>query len=440
MPSKADNTRLTHTGPKTDAGAVLRRYWQPIALSEELIGPRPVKAVKLMGEDLVLFRSATGDYRLAARACPHRGADLAYGRLEPEGLRCPFHGWLFDGQGGCLEQPAEPLDSDGYQRVRHTAYPCAERNDVIFAYLGPGEPPAFPDLDCFTAPSSHVFAYKGLWYCNWLQALEVGIDPAHASFLHRFLQDESLDEAYGRQFRDEAADSNVPLTKILREFERPEIRIDDTDYGFRLTSLRQLDTENMHVRVTNLLFPNAIVIPMSKDMVIAQWHVPVDDHSCYWYSMFVSFGKPVDKKRMRDQRLEMNPPPDYKPKYGPHNQWGYNAEEQQFKTYTGMGDDINIHDQWAVESPGSIADRSQHRLGHTDIGIIRYRRLLTRAMESLPGQPETLPMATSASSIRGPVAIDEIGPADNWQSCWKERDLRRRQTSGWATDPWQQHS
>ncbi len=439
MPSEDENIRMTHTGPGTDAGAVLRRYWQPVALKEELQGPRPVKAVTLLGEDLVLFLSAAGDYRLARRACPHRGADLAYGRLEDEGLRCPFHGWLFDGRGNCLEQPAEPATSDGYQRVRHIAYPCIMRNDVVFAYLGPGEPPPLPALDCFTAPPEQVFAYKGLWYCNWLQALEVGIDPAHASFLHRFLEDESLDEAYGRQFRDEAADSKVPLTQILREHERPEIQLEDTDYGFRLISLRQLDQDSMHVRVTNLLFPNAIVIPMSKDMVIAQWHVPVDDHSCYWYSMFISFGEPVDKARMRAQRLDMNPPPDYRPKYGPHNQWGYDPQEQQFKTYTGMGDDINVHDQWAVESPGPIADRSQQRLGHTDVGIIRYRRLLVQTMNSLRDQQDAMPMGAGEASaqMRGPVAIDEIGPAQDWQSCWRERDLRRRSASGWAIDPWQ---
>lgn len=439
MPSKEENIRLTHIGPGTEAGAVLRRYWQPVALTEELDGPRPVKAVQLLGEHLVLFRSCGGDYRLANRACPHRGADLAYGRLEEDGLRCPFHGWLFDGLGNCLEQPAEPADSDGHTRVAHVAYPCLERNGIIFAYLGPGEAPPLPELDCFAAPSEQVFSYKGLWYCNWLQALEVGIDPAHASFLHRFLEDDSLDEAYGRQFRDEAADSKVPLTKVLREFERPDIHVEDTDYGFRLVTLRELDQQHTHVRVTNLLFPNAIVIPMSKDMVIAQWHVPIDDYSCYWYSMFVSFAGPVDKEKMRAQRIDMNPPPDYKPKYGPHNQWGYNPEEQEFRTYTGMGDDINVHDQWAVESPGPIADRSIQRLGRTDIGIIRYRRLLRLAMDALQKDDANALLmsdATAVKQLRGPVAIDEIGPAEAWQTCWKERDLRRRNNSGWAPDPW----
>ena len=439
MSSKEKYTRLAHAGPGTDAGEVLRRYWQPVALTEELDGPRPVKAVQLMGEHLVLFR-CSDTYRLAERACPHRGVDLAYGRLEKNGLRCLFHGWLFDGLGNCLEQPAEPAESDGYTRAKHVAYPCLERNGIIFAYLGPGEAPPLPELDCFTAPTEQVFSYKGLWHCNWLQALEVGIDPAHASFLHRFFEDDSLDEAYGRQFRDEAADSNVSLTKVLREFERPEIKIEKTDYGFRLITLRELDEQNTHVRVTNMLFPNAIVIPMSKEMVIAQWHVPIDEHTCYWYSMFVSFADPVDKEIMRAQRIDMNPPPDYKPKYGPHNQWGYNSEEQKSHTYTGMGDDINVHDQWAVESPGPIVDRSMQRLGRSDVGIIHYRRMLTRTMDAILNGENTIPMsdAENIKTIRGPVAIDEIAPADQWQHCWKERDLRRRNASGWATDPWKE--
>ena len=299
MLTPEENIRLTETGPETAAGKVLRSYWQPVALTEELDGERPVKAVTLMNEQLVLFKAADGEYRLSGRFCPHRGVDLSYGRLEADGLRCPFHGWLFDGKGHCLEQPAQPAGSNTHTLVKHPSYPCEERNGVIFAYLGDGEAPAFPALDCFTAPASHVFAYKGLWYCNWLQALEVGIDPVHASFLHRFLADDSLDEAYGRQFRDEAVDSSMPLTKVLREFDCPEIRAEETDFGIRLLTLREISEESTHVRVTNLLFPNAIVIPMSNEMVIAQWHVPVDDESCYWYSMFISFGKPVNKELMR---------------------------------------------------------------------------------------------------------------------------------------------
>ena len=190
MISQKLNDTLTLITPGTPAGAVLRSYWQPAALSEELLGERPVVPVRLMGEDLVLFRDQQGELGLIDRHCPHRGADLCFGRLENNGLRCPFHGWHFNRDGQCVEQPGEPEGSKMHTRIKSTAYPVVEKNGIVFAYLGDGAPPEFPALDCFAAPETHVFAFKGLWECNWLQALEVGIDPAHASFLHRFLEDE----------------------------------------------------------------------------------------------------------------------------------------------------------------------------------------------------------------------------------------------------------
>ncbi|CAN0121280.1 unnamed protein product [Chrysoparadoxa australica] len=196
MISQELNDQLTRVNPGQPAGEVLRRYWQPAALSDELAGPRPVVPVTLLGEQLVLFRDNDGALGLIGRHCPHRGADLCYGRREDNGLRCPFHGWHFDRTGQCVEQPGEPEGSRMHEQIRTAAYPVVEKNGIIFAYLGPGDPPPFPNFDCFRAPGTHVFAFKGLWECNWLQAMEVGIDPAHASFLHRFLQDEDPKDSY----------------------------------------------------------------------------------------------------------------------------------------------------------------------------------------------------------------------------------------------------
>ena len=158
-----------------------------------------------------------------------------------------------------------------------------------------------------------LFAFKGRWDHNWLQAMEVGIDPAHASFLHRFLQDDDPDEGYGKQFRDKAANTEIPMTRLLRDYPRPEILADSTDYGLKLTALRRMDDGRTHVRVTNQIFPEAICIPMSREMTTTQWHVPIDDETCYWYSMFTSFDKPVDKELMREQRLKEHSLPDYAP-------------------------------------------------------------------------------------------------------------------------------
>ena len=436
MMSAEENATLTQVGPGTPGGALLRRYWQPAALVDELAGNRPVREVNLMGERLVLFRTEDGGYGLIDRHCPHRGADLCYGRLEDGGLRCPFHGWLFDEKGACLEQPAEPEGSSFHKRINHTAYPCVERSGIIFAYMGPGDPPPFPAFDCFAAPHSHVFAFKGFMECNWLQATEVGIDPAHASFLHRYLEDEDPAESYGKQFKDKAGDSDIPMTQILRDYPRPDINVDETDYGMRITSLRHMTDGRTHVRITNHIFPQAIVIPMSNEMTITQWHVPVDDTHSYWYAIFTSFGAPVDHELMRRQRLELYSLPDYIPGKNKSNNYGYDAEEQASMTYTGMGLDINVHDQWAVESPGPIQDRTKEHLGVTDKAITRNRRQLRLAIKAtVEGEDRALPLLVdrdTAAAITGPIAIDTIAPTDDWEGSWTVQDQKRRAACSWC--------
>jgi len=427
MISREQNELMTRIGPGTPAGKLLRRYWQPVALVDEMQGERPVKAVRILGENWVLFKS-DDKYGLVDRHCAHRGADLAYGRLEDGGLRCSFHGWLYDVTGKCIDTPAEPEGSRLCEHIRLRACPVVERSGVLFAYLGAGEPPAFPDFDCFVAPSAYTFAFKGYWDCNWLQALEVGIDPAHASWLHKFFEDEDPATSYGRQFRGTPADSPMPITKLLRELDRPEIRVERTGYGMRVHTLRRISDAHTHIRVTNILFPQAFVIPMNAEMTISQWHVPVDDTGCYWYSIFTSFGAPVDKDTMRSQRLKTYPAPDYKPIFARHNSWGFDAGEQKQRTFTGMGFDINIHDQWACESQGPIQDRTKENLGSTDKGIVLYRRLLLDAIR----KNEAGELVVDVANASGPPAIDGIGPTASIDEYWKESDETRRRRSAWA--------
>jgi len=435
MISPEQNDLMTRVGPGTPAGKLLRRYWQPAALVDELDADpeRPLRALRLLGQDLVLFRDAEGRFGMIDRDCPHRGADLAYGRLENGGLRCVFHGWLFDVEGRCLETPAEPAGSRLCESIRQRAYPVLEKGGVLWAYLGEGAPPVFPHFDCFVAPDSHVFAFKGLWDCNWLQALEVGIDPAHASWLHRFFEDEDPATSYGRQFRSASMDSDAPMTRLLREHARPEIRVERTDYGMRLATLRPIDDARTHMRITNLLFPQAFVIPMSAEMTISQWHVPIDDNSCYWYALFTSFAKPVDKETMRAQRLKTYPAPDYRPIVDRANRWGFDAREQRTQTFTGMGFDINVHDQFACESMGPIQDRTREHLASTDKGIVLYRRLLVDAIRKNASGERPLMVLdeTQAQALTGPAAIDGIGPRASWEAYWKETDARRRRECPW---------
>jgi hypothetical protein len=434
MLSAQQNDLITLTGADQPAGALMRRYWQPAALLDELTGNRPVKPVRLLGEDLVIFKDEQGRYGLIGRRCPHRGTDLAYGRLEDGGLRCAFHGWLFDVNGKCLETPAEPPDSKLCANVRQKSYPVVEKSGILFAYMGPGEPPAFPDFDCFIAPSSHTFAFKGMIDCNWLQSLEVGIDPVHTSFLHRFFEDEDPQAGYGKMFRDNTKDADVPMTQIMREHTRPRIEVEETDFGFRLVTLRQISDKNTHVRVTNLVFPNAFMIPMSREMTISQWHVPVDDTRHYWYAIFTSFGAPVDKDEMRRQRLALYQLPDYIPNKNKSNDYGFDPHEQEHDTFTGMGADINVHDQWACESMGAIQDRTAEHLGTSDKAITAYRKLLRQAIEQTEKgeNPVMVLDRAAAASVTGPPAIDGIGPADDWQGYWQKTDAAKRQAASWT--------
>ena len=444
----AQNELITRVGPTTACGDLLRRYWQPVALLDEFdaqldpaMALRPVKPVRLMGQDLVLFRDGQGRFGLLDRDCPHRGADLAFARHEADGIRCPFHGWKFAVDGECLQTPAEPMGSTLCQRVRQRSYPLLQRAGVLFAYLGPEDstPPALPAFDCFNAPASHSFAFKGLWQCNWLQAVEVGIDPAHPSFLHRYLQDDSLDMAYGRQFRAASVGSvdgeRWPMTRVMREFCSPEIHHDEVAPGLvQLTTLRLINDTLTHVRVTQSVFPQTFVIPLSETVTITQMHVPVDDTHTYWYSFFTSFGSPLDKATMRQQRLAAMTLPDYLPIHGRHDRWNFNAEEQRTRTFLGMGEeDINLHDQWAVESMGAIQDRTREHLGTSDKVIMANRRMLLKAIATVQagGTPPMVLTAPEAAALQGPDTMDCIAPADGWQAFWQQAAAAKRAAAPW---------
>ena len=441
------NQRITQVGPGTPGGELLRRYWQPVALLDEFnpaldpaMAVRPVKAVRVLGQDFVLFRNAEGAFGLLDRDCPHRGADLAFGRNEGDGLRCPFHGWKFDVSGQCTETPAEPAGSTLCTRIRQRSYPLIEKAGALFGWFGPegSTPPPFPALDCFEAPATHSFVFKGLWHCNWLQAFEVGIDPAHASYLHRFFHDASLDDSYGKQFRGasvgEVGGERWPMTKVMREFGQPEISFTQQPYGLQLTALRPMTEALTHVRVTNAVFPQTFVIPLSETMTITQMHVPVDDTRNHWFAFFTSFDQPVDKDTMRNQRLAAVTLPDYIPKSGRHNQWGFNAEEQQNRTYLGMGeDDINVHDQWACESMGAIQDRTREHLGTTDKVIMANRRMLLQAMDTVEqgGTAPGIADPAQHASITGPDTVDGIAPADGWPAWWQDAVRSKRESAPW---------
>src|SRR5258708_162565 len=243
MTTKEENLLLTQTGPGTPGGDLLRRYWQPVALSSD-IAEKPL-AIRVMSEDLVLFRDEAGRPGLLGLYCPHRGVDLSYGRIEDGGLRCLYHGWLFDVGGRCLAQPAEPEESRYKDEIRHKAYPCREAAGAIFAYMGPGEPPLFPAFHFLSAPEAHVHQSKLYHACNYLQANEGNLDPAHLSYLHRFTE----------PLADRAGGYRAGTQAVIGD-SRPKIQIERTRFGLRLHTKRRTAEGKEHGRITCFGLPD----------------------------------------------------------------------------------------------------------------------------------------------------------------------------------------
>ena len=265
MSARNRTTCITRIGPGTPCGTLLRRYWQPAALAEELQGQRPVKPVRLLGEDLVLFRDeqgrsacSTATARTAAPTWPSAGC-------EDGGLRCPFHGWLFDVTGQCLETPAEPEGSRSARNIRQRGLSGGRaqrhRCSPTWARASRRRSPSF---DCFVAPDatpSPSRACGSATGCRRWRSASTRRTPRSCTASSRT---RTARKAYGRQFRDASTDSDMPMTQVLREFDRPH----DRGRADRLRpaahhAARASATRKTHVRVTNLIFPHAFVIPMS---------------------------------------------------------------------------------------------------------------------------------------------------------------------------------
>src|SRR5215510_14986363 len=192
-----EDEELTHVGPGTPCGEYLRRFWQPIITSEELHDlPR---RLRIMGEDLVVFRDQSGAVGLLELHCPHRGTSLEFGLVSAKGIRCCYHGWLFDVDGTILETPGEPAESTLKDRLCHGAYPTHEYRGIVFAYMGPPDhQPPFPTYDSFTRPGYRLIPSRKYFYpCNWLQIMENAMDPVHTAFLHTIVSGAVFTDQFG---------------------------------------------------------------------------------------------------------------------------------------------------------------------------------------------------------------------------------------------------
>lgn len=344
------NERLTRVGPGTPMGNLLRRYWMPIAASSEL-GRFPLRR-RLLGEDLVLFRGVHGELGLFDERCPHRHASLAYACIEEQGLRCAYHGWLFDMSGHCVEQPAEPKGSTFKDRVSATAYKAQELGGLIFAYLGPEPAPLLPRFDLFVADGVWRDIGNAMLPVNWLQIMENSVDTHHADWLHRVYHNYLMDVIGDEQNKK----------RLLRSV---EIGFDPFEYGIikrRVVEGRTREDEDWKIGHP-LVFPIMVRVG-GGGFSQFQIRVPVDDTHT-WHVFYSCFG-PVDGRVFPAQ------------KDVPYYQVPFQDENGNF-----IVDYQDGQDMMAWITPGPIFDRTTERLGKSDIGVIMLRRVLQQQIRGI---------------------------------------------------------
>jgi phthalate 4,5-dioxygenase oxygenase subunit len=422
MMTKEENDRLTRTGPRTPAGDLLRRYWQPVARSQELPSEAAPLSVRILGEDLVLFRDDQGRPGLLGIHCSHRGTDLSYGRIEDGGLRCLYHGWLYDIHGRCLEQPGEPGGGEHRDLIRHPAYPCKEQGGVIFTYMGSGAPPLLPNYEFLNAAPDHLYVSKIFHDCSYLQANEGNIDPVHLSFLHRFL--ENREERY-RGVRG-APESHYNL--VGRNI-APVIDVELTDFGVRIYTVRKLEGEQAYLRVSYFILPNLSAFPgqTGGEGYSVNWHVPIDDDHHWKYTFVFSSGAPLQKDVVGRERSELTP--DYRLVRNEANRFLQDRGSMKTKTYAGMGSGFQAHDAFATASQGAIQDRTEEHLVSSDKAIVAARKLLAKAIDDVLEGREPPHVVRDASQNRFPhllVISDMIRDGGGWKEYTKTLEAEAR--------------
>ena len=410
MLSAADNELLCRVGPGTPMGNLMREYWIPALLSEELPSPDcPPIRLRLLGENLIGFRVTSGKPGNVVNSCPHRGASLFFGRHEEEGLRCVYPGWKFDVEGACVDMPSEPAESNFKNKVRVRAYPCVERNGIVWTYMGPREiPPPLPEWLPNLHPESR--SGKSMRTCSYMQALEGDIDTIHFGFLHA--GHVKLEEtAWGTP--DYYA---VKVRNALMKVEEHEV---GTTYGAYRPAEEGVD----YWRIANFLLPFYTQNPtllIGRKTIGNAW-VPIDDENCMVWSFSAptpdadkpgiggllpnvrraarvsSSGDSEAARRMYGESPIRGFLPDttdwlgrFRQAQNASNDYAIDREAQAVGAiYSGIPNGANPQDTAMQESMGPIYDRTKEHLGTTDMMVIRTRQKLLNAARALRDQGQT---------------------------------------------------
>jgi 5,5'-dehydrodivanillate O-demethylase len=355
MLTREENARLTAVGPGTPIGGLLRRYWHPIAASSELAG-NETKFVRVLGEDLVLFKDTQGRLGLIGAHCPHRGANLAYGMAEGDGLRCAYHGWKFDRGGRCVEQPFEETarpDGAFKNKVKLPAYSAEELGGLVFAYFGPKPDPLLPRWDLLVEPNVWREIGHTITECNWLQTVENILDPVHVEWLHG-------------KFRNYAAAHTGRAERKQKEIRHLKIGFDIGEYGIIKRRILQGETEESDDWKIGhwLVFPN---VQKGPDML--RFRVPVDDgRTAQWYLSVHPLNN-GETQRPEEMPLYEMPSPVLNARGQPR--WEF------------LDGDVDVQDNAIFASQGILFDRTRENLGDTDRGIVLYRHLLDAQLKNI---------------------------------------------------------
>jgi len=365
MLSYEDNQSLIRTGPGTPMGSLMRRYWIPALMSEQIKEPDcPPVRVRLLSENLVAFRDTKGRPGLVAEACPHRLASMFFARNEDAGLRCVYHGAKFDVFGNCVDMPVEPATSTYKSRVRIAAYPCIERAGIVWTYMGPPElQPGFPALEWTLVPDSHRYVTRHIQECNWLQALEGGFDVTHLTFLH--------------------GGSSVEHRTIP-----PYCEVIPIPGGFIAGNGRDIGGGQQQWSASIMLMPFHKLISAVPPPVGAHIWVPIDDENTMLYSVDYDATRPLRDDEMQRSynwehiHTENIPGTDYAIRNRRNNYLIDRDLQKSGTSYTGlMG--FGIQDCAIQESMGPIADRTQEHLASSDAMIVKLRRMLLQTLKSV---------------------------------------------------------
>jgi phthalate 4,5-dioxygenase len=397
------------------AGQMLRRYWHPALLSEEVAerdGP-PVR-VRLFGQDYVAFRDSNGEVGLLDAACPHRLASLGLGRNEEGGLRCIYHGWKFDVRGRCVDMPTEPPDSTFAQRLRTGAYAVREAGGFVWAYLGPPElEPAFPAFDWTGLPRNQIALLKFVQNTNWLQAVEGSIDTIHTRILHRGM----LATIPGLQNQEAMRDQ-------LTSDATPRLETVDTSYGFRYAAIQKpnLDAGKFKVvKVTRFVFPMTTVTSkqLQAQRAVDLIFVPIDDMHTMSYSVWHTLdGSPIDEQAERE-RACLVPGIDLDAAWRPHakleNWYQQDREAMKNGSWTGIRS-LLVQDAACEETMGAFTDHTREHLGTTDVAIIRLRRRMLESVRCFLAGDPPIGLGTPIDyALLDHVDFGLIGIDERWQ-------------------------